>query len=265
MRAVIALAAVALAGSGEWTAPFGDRAGDGNGAPDITSLSVGSSDSGNVSFGLYVHIPSSDTSTVLTVFVDADSNRATGDPATGAEYAFRAEHGGRDVSFMQWTGSWVRLESPTATGAYLAGSTLGLGAARSDLGDATAIDVVAESRKGSAVDRIPDTGSIHYNLRPLVLKVVKFAASRGPLSERVQLKIRRSDNGAALEGILPDCTARVAGGVLSSRSFSSAKSGKPAFCEWHFPSALRGRRATATIRIPFGGRTVARTVRFTVH
>jgi len=254
----------ASAATGSWAEHYRDTVGDVSGAPDILNVSVGFSDDDIVSFAVYADL--SAASSGVSVFLNTDGSASTGAAKLiGADYAFIATDGGKSVGLVRWrNGGWQDVASKTARSNAYSGTVLFV-IDRKELGNPTALDVVAVSVLGSSGDRAPNVGSIHYNLAPLKLSTKAFSAKSGQLRETVSFVPMRSDSGGPLTGVLPYCNVHVGSKVVFAKTVASAKNGRPATCMWTFPTTLRGKKATASMRVVYAGRTASRTASFTIH
>jgi hypothetical protein len=265
--AALVVAACPLAASAaprQWSASFRDLVGDAAGAPDILGMSVGSSDGGRVS--LAVHADLAAAGSVVSIFLNTDGSRATGArKVAGADYAFVATDGGGTVGLLRWrNGDWEAARAGSGRSKAYSG-TLAIWVSRRDLGDPSSLDVVALSVLGPSADRMPDTGAVHYDLRPLHLSTRAFAATTRSHGEVLSFVPLRSDSGTVLTGVRPSCTLRVGSSVVAAKTIAPARIDAPARCTWRLPDALRGRKATASMRVAYAGRTASRTASFTIH
>jgi hypothetical protein len=260
------VASAAAAPSDNWLEYFGDPQSDAGSAPDLAQIFIGGSDDGAATFHIWARIPPGDTTSTITVFIDADDNPSTGDAVhAGADYSLVAFHGGRSFDFTRWSsGRWVSASAPPMFASYR-NPFLDFYVSRALLGGAAAINVMVESSAGTQHDRLPDTGTIHYGLTPLVLAISKFSATRSPRGERLELGVTRSDTGGALTGQPPYCHGRVGGKIVFASVLDSGKPAKPAFCAWKFSKAMVGKKARLTITSPYASRKVSRSVSLTVR
>jgi hypothetical protein len=249
----------------QWDEYIVDAQGDSAGAPDIETVTTGMDDDGMAHFSVYTRIPSTDTKSTVTVYLDTDGSATTGDPAyAGAEYSFVLFEGGRSFDFERWSGGrWV---TATARGSWSYRSPyLFVTVTRAALGNAAAVNVIAESASGKATDRVPDTGTVRYNLTPLKLTVSSFRATRSPRHERLELSATRSDTGGPFALASPYCHGRVGGKVVFATTFGDPKKDQPAFCAWTFAKALVGKKARLTITFVYAGRKASRSVSITIR
>lgn len=249
----------------QWEEFFADAQGDAGGAPDIVTLTTGMGDDGMARFDVYTRIPSTDTKSTVIVYLATDGSTATGDPAyAGADYSLVLFEGGRSFDFERWNaGRWV---TATARGSWGYRSPyLFVTVSRAALANAAAVNVIAESTSGDQHDRVPDTGTVHYNLTPLVLTVSSFRATRSPRHERLELSATRSDTGGPFAVASPYCHGRVGGKVVFAKTFGDPEKDRPAFCAWTFPKALVGKKARLTITFVYAGRKASRSVSITVR
>jgi hypothetical protein len=254
----------ASAATESWSEYYRDTVGDVSGAPDILDVSVGFSDDDVVSFTVYADLTTANSG--VSVFLNTDGSAATGAvKQLGADYAFLATDGGKSTGLVRWqNGGWEDVDARTGRSSTYTGHVLFV-IDRKELGSPKALDVVAVSLAGSTGDRVPNTGAIHYNLGPLKLSTRAFASKGGPLAERLSFVPIRSDSGGPLTGVLPYCSVHVGSKIVFAKTVAGAKAGAPASCTWKFAKGLRGRKATASMRVVYAGRTASRAASFIIH
>src|SRR5881392_3413561 len=99
--AALALASPALAGN--WSYTYTDAAGDSGTAPDISTVQIGSDDDGLIVIRIAAPNLPTDTSSVTSVFIDADESTTTGDPnASGADYEIDSSNSDEAFYFTHW-------------------------------------------------------------------------------------------------------------------------------------------------------------------
>jgi len=251
----------------QWDEYFVDAQGDSAAAPDLETLTTGMADDGMAHFSVYTRIPSTDTKSTVIVYLDTDQSGATGDPAyAGADYSFVLFQGGRSLDFERWNaGRWVSATAPPGSWWSYRSPYLFVTISRASLGNASAVNVIAESTLGAQHDRIPDTGTVHYNLTPLALTVSSFHVTRSTRHARLELAAMRSDTGGPFDVASPYCHGRVGGKVVFATTFGDPKQDRPAFCSWTFAKALVGKKARLTITFVYAGRKASRSVSLTVR
>jgi hypothetical protein len=262
LLAAFLVAAPFAGGATGWVEGYHDATGDSGRAADLQELIVGSDDTGEASFVLPDPLPLH-AGDVVTLFVDADADGTTGD-VKGADYRFVARGGNQSARLERWNGgAWAAAPALSARG----GTRFGVGffVNRRDLRNAGPIRVWVESAAGNDVDRLPDSGAIAYDLRPLKLPTT-FRASIGRRTATLALVVRRTDTGGFVAE-LPLCQGRVAGKSRFATSLESPsqRNGYRGSCTWRFPKSAVGKRARLTITVQFGERTVTRVRSFVVR
>lgn len=200
---------------------YGDAAGDAGGAPDITKIVVTKWRGGLFKF--WIEIPGTKTfaqDMLVEAYVDADSNRATGDPG-GYEYVLRAQpvpheetpaamgktnpgyHSQLSMSVRVWDGSeWIVPDCSSLSATFDRGLKFAIDPGK--LGNPTAFTFYVAASSGvvfdaeggadltnAVTDRAPDTGSYGFPLQ------VASAQLLG--SYKVRYKITKARNFSDLK------------------------------------------------------------------
>src|SRR5215467_1280362 len=140
------------------TVTFTDSSGDTKGA-DIQTIVASNDDAGTITFRINVpNRPQFDVNTMLMLmFVDTDSNQATGDPQSfGADYALQLLGG--QILLFKWDGTTFSLAANQSTLSYSwsGGATVKINA--SDLGNPRHINFDVILLSELVID--PTTGAI---------------------------------------------------------------------------------------------------------
>ena len=160
------LAAAALFGAGAALAAHGysDAAGDGNAAPDITSVSVAEATAGTLTIGVSVaNYQSLPSNSWVNLWFDLDSDPSTGDDGDEALVRYSADGA---MELYAWDGSRLVAGSTNGvTGTFIAGQ-LTLSVPRSSIEAVGPFGILAVSSRGQvegseqliASDYAPDIG-----------------------------------------------------------------------------------------------------------
>jgi hypothetical protein len=289
--AVVAGAVLWTAG-GAWTSPaapskaaansvtFQDSTGERPDAPDITTIVVSNTNSGELSFKINPFARVTDDM-LIGIDIDIDANAATGDPDTGADYAIELFRG--TANLFRWDGTNFsrRQNDPPQATLTFSGPTIKINT--SELGNTTHLKFDAIVITGIVVDSsgdldftnaradiAPDFGHGLYDYpvktAPLRLVAKGFALSpRRPVAGRTltaNLTVARNDTGAVLKGGSVVCSARVAGARVAVRVHRFV--GSQARCAWAVPSSARGKPFRGSITVVFEGKKITRSFSATV-
>jgi uncharacterized membrane protein len=266
------------------TATFTDSTGEDPQGPDITTIVVSNDDAGTITFRVNVpNRPQFDVNTMLMLmFVDTDSNQATGDPQSfGADYAIQILGG--EALLFKWDGTTFSLAATQSSLAYSwsGGATVKINA--SDLGNARKINFDALVLTGLVID--PTTGAIddtnaHADGAPTVglypydvkvgkptLIVKKFthkpASPKAGSSFSLLLTSARSDTKAVLQGGQVTCVGRA--GSTKLVATVHRVSGGAAVCTFKIPKNAKGKTFRGTDTIVFEGLKASRSFSGKIH
>lgn len=261
------------------SATFQDSQGEDPQGPDITTVVASNNDAGLITFDVSIpNRPSLTEDMIIGVNVDADNNRATGDPETdGADYGIELFMG--QVNLFRWDGSNFsrRAGDPPQVSlifSYSRGVKITISAA--ELGDTKRFNFGAIAISGIAVNRqtgdldftnaradfAPDLGHGLWNFEvktaPLRLVAKSFRAARAVAGRpyTVRLVAARSDTGAVLTSGQVRCAATISGRRLAARTHRFVSGA--AVCGWQLPSSARGQTIRGSITVVFEGLTVRR-------
>jgi len=261
---LFAVAALAFGPTAGATGTYRDATGDSNGAPDIISAIVSSTDTGQITIRINAGGLASGSDTGLAVFLDTDMNGATGDPDyRGAEFLLVVDESTRSYGFFRWDGSGYAVGSyATVTfGSDSGGVTFSIN--RSAL-DNTAmfnfwVRTSVGALTGGQVDDAPDTGAWNYSLSAggpqITAAIVRTQPSSGPKAGRpftisvTGVTVLPLDPSAPLPK--PDgytCRARLRGRSLSG----SGKGG----CSFRVPKRSRGQSLVLLVTVRYAGAAV---------
>jgi hypothetical protein len=287
VSAVTAAAVLCTAG-GAWTsaaAPtvatansitFQDSTGERPDSPDITTVVVSNTNSGDLTFKINP-FPRLTDDMLVGIDIDSDANAATGEPNTGLDYAIEVFRG--DSALFRWDGTNFtrRQNDPPSATLTFAGPTLTTKINASELGNTTHLKfgvtvitgIVVDSSgeldgTNARLDFAPDQGHGLYDYpvrtAPVRLLAKKFALSPSrPTAGRTltaNLTVARNDTGATLKGGTVACTATVGGARIAVRVHRFV--GSQARCAWVIPSSARGKSIRGSITVLFEGKRITR-------
>lgn len=274
LLATAAASIVVASGDAATPAQFSDPGGDGGTAADITSVTVSSDTTGNISFVVSFAAPLAATDSV-TILLDTDKNPATGSKdADGAEYAFVDDEQDQTFDLYRWNGSdWDEAPAPSAQVSGGGGSsTLLFSVNASDLGGASTFNFWVDSLDGDGgsghEDQAPDNSTWTFGASTkLTLSVTDFmllGPARAGKGLSAALIVSRSDTGDFLgdEGTV-QCKATVGGrrlnAIVVEVSVTLGGTKIPVqTCTWTVPKNAKGKLLTGSVSVTFEGVTVTR-------
>jgi hypothetical protein len=256
---------------------FPDSTGEDANAPDVTGIDVSNDDAGLMSFHINVpNRPAFTADMVFLLWVDTDSNAATGDPdLLGTDYVIELDPGA--VGLFKWNGSSnfdPAQSQASVTFSYDAtGPTIRVSAA--DLGGAKVANFVVEAISGLAIgangdpdftnahaDVAPDAGHglFKYNvLTKLTLKQVAFATAPKPAKAGARftatLAATESDTAGPVSKATVTCSATVKGVPLKA---THALANGVASCFWKLPKTSKGKTLVGRISVTVQGTTLTK-------
>jgi hypothetical protein len=262
---------------------FEDSTGEDAQGPDITTVVLSNDDRGTLTW--VVNVPNRPTLTgdmAFLIFINSDSNTATGDPQLlGTDYVIELDgpiSGPAQVGLFRWNGSDFTISGVPQTSlifGYANGAmTIRLNA--SELGNARRLQFLVLALTGLVLtpdgqlddtnarfDGAPDPGrgmySFDVRITPPRLVVRSFgtrpATPRAGRSLSAFVTFARSD-GAPAAAPSVTCRATVGGRALPA-SGSSATGGR-ATCRWAVPASARGQTIRGTVTVRSGGLRASR-------
>lgn len=287
--AVFSLAALLVGAASTSAAPhavtsvpvvFTDAIGDSGTAPDLTQVSVTNDDQGNYAFVATFGTPYGSASSFF-IYLDTDSNPATGDPqALGADFLIDEDGSTGEYGFLQWNGSaWVDTPANFTADVSLDSTknTLTVVVSKTELNNTSTFNfwvasIDGDGSPGHFDDGPSGSGSWSYKLQaPLTLQLAAGHAGTAKAGGTWSLVIAaiRSDTGktVGLEGAIT-CSATAHGTKLKllGRAFVSSGAGgvSAAVCTFVVPKTLKHKLLSGSIHISYGGQTVGKSFTTTV-
>jgi hypothetical protein len=262
---------------------FEDSTGEDAQGPDITTVVLSNDDRGALTW--VVNVPNRPALTgdmAFLIFINSDSNSATGDPQLfGSDYILELDgpiSGPAQVGLFRWDGTDFTISGVPQTSlifGYANGAmTIRLNA--SELGNTRRLQFLVLALTGLVLtpdgqlddtnarfDAAPDAGrgmySFDVRLTPARLVVRSFGTR--PLTPRagrpfsVFVTFARSD-GTPPTAPSVTCRATLGGRALSA-SGSSVTGGR-ATCRWALPASARGKTIRGTVTVRAGGLRASR-------
>jgi hypothetical protein len=261
---------------------FTDTTGDGNGAPDVTGVTVSNDANGQITMQINVPgLASIAADEVVLVRLDTDQNPATGHVGLGGvEYIWLIDGATQSFVLLQWNGSTF-VQAPANTASVHASNGPVLSINRSELGGAgvTGFNFAVTYAKGAAadnhLDNAPDTGTWNYKLTagattppattpPAAKATVSSirvlslpAAPTAGLRFRVLVPSIRLSSGATVHPDSARCVARVTGKILRGTAVGG--------CTFAIPKTAGGKLLVVQVTIRYKGMTKTRTVAFRIR
>ena len=232
-----------------------DPAGDSNGAPDMTRVTVANDFSGMILFLVQV---ANRTGLVadddLLIYIDSDRSAATGfsERGVGVDYLLRIDATGRQVSLGRWNGtSFETAPSTTLRGEWAAGYVLFVN--RSELGGTNTFAFFTrtrlQSRPGTASDVAPTDGHLTYTLSPPHIEVIRPTFS--PRSPRAGSTFRLNSVQLAFEtGETTRAASFACRATLAGKRIRGTGAGG---CTFKLPKSAKGKRFTITLTVAATG------------
>jgi hypothetical protein len=232
-----------------------DPAGDSNGAPDITGITVANDFSGTILFVVEVAnrggFAANDD---VQIFIDSDRSAATGFPERGggADYLLRIDATSQQISLGRWNGTgFETAPATTVRGEWRSGYVAFVN--RSELGGTTGfaffVRTKLQSGAGSQSDVAPADAYLPYTLNPPHIEVIRPrfspAAPRAGSTFRlnsVQIVFETAESAPAAAFT---CRATLAG----KRIRGTARGG----CTFRLPKTAKGKRFVITITATAAG------------
>ena len=245
-----------------------DPAGDSNGAPDITRVTVANSLAGEILFVVQVsnrnELAANDG---VAIVIDSDQNAATGDRNGdgGVDYVILISGTQRTIGLLRWNGTtYERAPDTTLEGEWNSGYVVVIN--RSELGNTSKfdyfVDTFLESGAENQSDSAPNDvweeyalGTPHVQSLALRWSPTAPRAGRAFRLTAVQLRFESDETAAAASFT---CRATLGG----KRLRGTGRGG----CTFRLPASAKGKRLVVTITAtPAGGQAVSRAVTFRVR
>ncbi len=264
---------------------YTDSTGENPAAPDITTIVVSNDDAGQISFRVNVpNRPTLGQDMVINVWVDTDSNAATGDPdLAGVDYVMQLVRG--EINLYRWdgTGFTRRFGDPSAVTlsfSYQGGITVRISAA--ELGNTKGFRFFVEVVSGLAVDAMtgqlycpsppcPDdiapgggAGLYPYTVsvaRPTLVVRRVTTTPATPVAGKpftMRLVAARSDTGAVLQNGRVTCIGRIGSARLQVQA--ARVTGGAAVCSWLIPKTATGKTFRGSTAVVFEGLRASRSI-----
>jgi hypothetical protein len=244
---------------------FTDPTGDAPAGADITSVAVSADVSGTYTFDTTFAAPYAGDRFV--VIFDSDSDRLTGEPPAGVDYAIAYAQG--STTFFKWTGSAFDTVNAPSVAVSVSGTHVIAKINRRDIGGAGQLTFWLASLSGNgnsaASDQAPEDAGWRYNA-PLQL-VVHALRAGAPVAHKTWtygIEVQRTDTQSSLgpEGAIR-CSATGAGRALASVSHAFVSSGANgawwALCTVPVPAGLARKPVQGTIGVSYSGNSVSHT------
>jgi hypothetical protein len=231
-----------------------DPAGDSNGAPDITGVTVANDLSGTILFVVEAanrggFVANDD----VLIYVDSDRSAATGLPERGGgvDYLLRIDATTQQISLGRWNGTgFETASSTTLRGEWRSGYVVFVN--RSELGGTGAFAFFVRTRLQSGpgqFDVAPTDAYLPYTLRPPHIEVIRPAFS--PAAPRAGSTFRLNSVQLAFEtGESARAAAFTCRVTLSGRRLRGTGRGG---CTFKLPKTAKGKRFVITITATAAG------------
>jgi hypothetical protein len=261
---------------------FEDSTGEDAQGPDITTVVLSNDDRGTLTW--VVNVPNRPTLTgdmAFLIFINSDSNSATGDPQLfGTDYIVELDgpiSGPAQIGLFRWDGTdftAVGVPQSSLIFNYANGVTIRLNA--SELGNARRVQFLVLALTGLVLtpdgqlddtnarfDAAPDPGHglYSFDVRITPPRLVVRSVGLRPLTPRAGRPLSVFVTFARSDGMPPTapsvtCRATLGGRALSA-SGSSVTGGR-ATCRWALPRTAAGKTIRGTVTVRSGGLRASR-------
>jgi hypothetical protein len=261
---------------------FEDSTGEDAQGPDITTVVLSNDDRGTLTW--VINVPNRPTLTgdmAFLIFINSDSNSATGDPQLfGSDYIIELDGpigGPAQAGLFRWDGTDFTIQGVPQSSlifSYANGVTIRLNV--SELGNARRLQFLALALTGLVLgpdgqlddtnarfDVAPDPGHGMYafDVRITPPRLVVRSFGMRPTPPRAGRPFSAFVTFARSDGTPPSapsvtCRATVGGRALSASGSSVA--GGRATCRWALPGTARGKTIRGTVTVRSGGLRVSR-------
>lgn len=226
-----------------------DPAGDSNGAPDITGVTVANDLSGTILFVVEVANRSGFVANDdVLIYIDSDRSAATGFPdrGRGADYLLRIDATSQQISLGRWNGtSFETAPGTTLRGEWRSGYVVFVN--RSELGGtsgfAFSVRTRLQSGAGNQSDVAPTDAYLGYTMSPPHIEVIRPAFS--PATPRAGSTFRLNSIQLAFEtGESARAAAFTCRAMLAGKRIRGTGQGG---CTFKLPKTAKGKRFVITI------------------
>ena len=251
------------------TTTYQDSTGEDPAAPDVTTIVVSNDDAGLITFRINVpNRPQLTRDVAAIMFLDSDSNQATGDPDNlGADYILQLILG--EALLFKWDGADYTLSATQSslTNSWASGPTIRINA--SDLGntrqlsfDVLVISGLVFDETTGAIDATnakrdfaPTVGFYRYDVKitppTLVVRRVTAGVPTAGKAFTLRVVVARSDTGAVVQNGRVTCVGRV--GTARLKAKVQRVVAGAATCTWNIPATAKGKRFRGSVAIVFEG------------
>ena len=261
LAAVLLLLVASSAGA---TGSYGDPAGDGGTAADVTKVTVGSDRAGTIQFDVSYGAPATGAEPLTFLFLDTDMTSTTGDvDFDGAEYAFAHDPTDHAYEFMRWNGAdWEVSPSDSTVRVFSVPTGLRIVVNRSDLGNTAGfnfwVGTMAGEPDARQRDSAPDQGTWNYTLAAGGPDIRGVLVTRVPLAPRAgrpftvtptELQLPATGTSA---GLAPKPDSYSCRATLGVKAIAGSGVGG---CTWTLPKTARKRMLAVVVTVNYQGAT----------
>jgi hypothetical protein len=232
-----------------------DPAGDSNGAPDITGVTVANDLSGMILFVVEAANRSGFAANDdVLIYIDSDRSAATGlsERGGGVDYLLRIDATTQQISLGRWSGTgFETAPSTTLRGEWRSGYVVFVN--RSELGGTSAFGFFVRTRlqsgAGNQVDVAPTDAYVAYTLSPPHIEVIRPVFS--PAAPRAGSTFRLNSVQLAFEtGESARAAAFTCHATLARKRLRGTGRGA---CTFRVPKTAKGKRFVITITATAAG------------
>lgn len=275
----ITTATLSMVSSAAASQAYADPTGDGQGGPDVTSVSVGSVPGGLVAFQVTTNEAIAGNEAIL-ILVDTDNNATTG--YQGAEYAMYAgapqpascgcgAGTATLTEFEAWNGSALAVtQPPSFQVSMVAANELQVLIGLSDIGSPSSFRFAAVgvnvASQNTELDRSPDSGWYTYAPAADTTGGAATVSLAPPRAEASGLRAGKpftiaAHIGSSTVGASVACVATIAGNAVRESGHVAAHT---ASCSGKLPATSVGKRLTGTMTVTVGGARASREFAFRI-
>ncbi len=250
---------------------YQDSTGEDPSAPDITTITVSNDNSGVITFRINVpNRPQLTQDLAVIMFLDSDSNQATGDQSSlGADYLIQYILG--EAILFRWDGNDFSLSAnqSSLTSSWSSGPTFRINASQLSNTRRLAFDVLVVS--GLVIDQTtgaidctncrrdaaPTIGLYQYEVKitppTLVVRSLKPTPTRPTAGQSFTLRLvaARSDTNAVVQNGRVTCVGRIGNARLKARV--QRVQGGASVCTWNLGPKAKGKTFRGSVAVVFEG------------